>query len=292
MADRTYQDARAQWFQDDYPGAVMDPDAGVLHTTEGTSWPTYSGGATAPNVTAKPDFRQRRLEFRTHFPLDRSSRALKNLAGGVETNTAQVVQVELVGTCDRRTSRRWAQEGREHIYWPEAPDWALNDLAKFLAFCKREHGIPVSSPVSGRWTPYPESYGPGGQRLSAKAWRNLVGWVGHQHVPENTHGDPGALDWPTLQRKARALLEPVLPVVRMRRLRKAYERPLAAPVAVYRVQKALRAHGHLDGFRKGRYGTSTRDAVKSYQRSIGHPRTGRLTRPEATRLGRGRYRVE
>jgi len=198
----------AAWYQDNFPGAVMDPNAGVLHTTEGTSLPGYSGGATAPNYTAVPDFAAKRLRWFAHFPDERSSRALQNDAGGVETNTLNVVQVELVGTCDPRTAASWRAKGARFIFWPDAPDWALADLAHFIADMNRRHGIKVQGPGTGRWTPYPESYGAGGQRFSFTAWRNFYGWCGHQHVPENDHGDPGALDWGRVERMAKELLAP------------------------------------------------------------------------------------
>lgn len=195
--------SRAHWYQDNYPGSVMVPNCGVIHTTEGTSLPGYEGGATAPNYTAVPNFDKKRLDWFAHYPDERSSRALRNLSGGVETNTANAIQVELVGTCDPATHKRWGRT--PHIYWPEAPDWALRDLAEFIAWANGVHGIPVSGPA-GRWTPYPESYGAGGQRFTFDRWRAFYGWCGHQHVPENTHGDPGALDWPKVAQFAREAL--------------------------------------------------------------------------------------
>ena len=200
-------DTRAAWYQDNYPGAVMDPNCGVLHTTEGTSLPGYSGGATAPNYTAVPDFSRKRLRWFAHFPDERSSRALRNLGGGVETNTANVVQVELVGTCDPGTRDRWKREGRTFIFWPDAPEWALDDLAEFIAWMHKAHGIKISGPRT--WAPYPSSYANGaGQRFSFAQWRSFYGWCGHQHVPENTHGDPGSLPWGRVAAKARALVAP------------------------------------------------------------------------------------
>lgn len=189
----TYSKANTteQWFQDDYPGAVMDPNAGVLHTTEGTTWPGYNGGASAPTYTACPNLRRQRLEWRAHFPDERSSRALRNTSGGVETNTLNVVQVELVGTCDPGTARRWRAEGRAFIYWPEAPEWALRDLADFIADMYVRHGIALEAPT---FHPYPGSYGVDNpHRFTYAQWRNFHGWCGHQHVPENSHGDPGDL---------------------------------------------------------------------------------------------------
>ncbi|HEY6222818.1 MAG TPA: hypothetical protein VIW26_03470, partial [Gemmatimonadales bacterium] len=33
-----------------------------------------------------------------------------------------------------------------------------------------------------------------GVRFTAAAWLAFDGWCGHQHVPNNDHGDPGAID--------------------------------------------------------------------------------------------------
>lgn len=189
----TYRRAntKAQWFQNTYPGAVIRPNVVVLHTTEGTSWPSYAGGATAPNYTASPDFANKRLAWRAHFPDERSSRALRNEPGGVETNTLNALQVELVGTCDLDTSRRWKRQNRAHIYWPDAPEWALRDLGAFLADAHNRHGIRLSAPT---FKAYPESYGKlNPNRFTHAQWRGFYGVCGHQHVPENDHGDPGAL---------------------------------------------------------------------------------------------------
>jgi hypothetical protein len=201
-------------------------ERGVLHTTEGTDWPGYAGGAVAPNATFKPNVRRKRLDVRQHFPVDRSSRALRNLAGGVDTNTLDVFQIELVGTCNPPHAKRWGNlvAGLDYIFWPDAPDWLLALVGERLAWLQTEHGIPATSPVKGRWTPYPRSYGAGGQRLTNAQWRNLKGWVGHQHVPENVHGDPGALDFPTIARHAAALLTPK-PAAKKAAAKKAAPKP-------------------------------------------------------------------
>ena len=36
--------------------------------------------------------------------------------------------------------------------------------------------------------------------------RAFYGWCGHQHVPENVHGDPGAFPWAKVEAKAKALV--------------------------------------------------------------------------------------
>src|SRR5690606_7302759 len=132
----------------------------------------------------------------------------QNLRGGVETNTANVLQVELVGTCDPGTAAAWSKAGRQFIFWPKAPQWALDDLADFIAWANRTHGIPIQGPGKGRvWKAYPASYGAGSNRLTHAEWRKFTGWCGHQHVPENTHGDPGALDFGYVKRKAKAVVK-------------------------------------------------------------------------------------
>lgn len=186
MSNYSRADTKAQWFQDDYPGAVINPNVVVVHTTEGTGYPSYGGGASAPHYTAMPDFKNKRLIWRAHFPDERSARALRNLSGGVETNTLNCVQVELIGTCDLATHRRWGSA--PHIYWPEAPDWALRDLGAFLADQHRRHGTKLQAP---EFLAYPASYGASRVRMTGSQWRGFYGVCGHQHVPENTHGDPG-----------------------------------------------------------------------------------------------------
>ena len=179
-------------YQGRYPGNAMESNVGVLHTTEGTTLPDYDGGASAPNLTAVPDMLNRRLDWYQHYDIDQSSRALVNAPGGVETNTANAVQVELVGTCDSRKAVSWGKlrAGVDYIYWPDAPDWALEDLADFIRWCRDNHGIQAKSTVE--WIPYPSGRD---VHLTGAEWNAYYGWLGHQHVPENDHGDPGNIDF-------------------------------------------------------------------------------------------------
>lgn len=180
----------AYWYGSKYPGSAMEVNVLCWHSTEGTSLPSYDGGSMAPNLTAKPDFAAKRLVWYQHFDFDVSSRALRNLSGGVETNTLNVCQVEIVGTCDPATHTKWAQAGIQHLYMPELPDWAIRDLATFAKWANANHGVPLSSGLT--FKPYPSSYGSNGVRMTATQWNNFNGHCGHQHVPENDHGDPGA----------------------------------------------------------------------------------------------------
>jgi hypothetical protein len=179
----------AYWYGAKYPGSAMESNVIVWHTTEGTSLPSYDGGSQAPNFTAKPNWVAKKLDWFQHFDFDVSSRALVNKVGGVETNTLNVVQVEIVGTCDPATHNRWGST--PHLYSPELPDWAIRDLAAFAKWAHDQHGVPLTSGAT--FKAYPGSYGANGVRMSSTQWDNYTGHCGHQHVPENDHGDPGAL---------------------------------------------------------------------------------------------------
>ena len=172
-------DARNQWFADAWPGGIMPLTAPVLvlHSTEGYGWPGYQGGAVAPTFTIWPG-----VGVRQHFPVNMGARALMNQPGGVETNGAGAIQVEMVGTC---------VQGGPGIYYPNATDGQLSELAALTRWLRDSWGLKVQSTV--RWVPYPQSYGfNAAQRLSGAAWTAYEGILGHQHVPENDHGDPGA----------------------------------------------------------------------------------------------------
>lgn len=180
----------AYWYGNAYPGSAMESNVIVWHTTEGTSLPSYSGGAEAPTLTAKPDFAAKRLVWYQHFDFDVSARALVNKVGGVETNTLNACQVEIVGTCDPATHAKWDKAGYSHLYTPELPDWAIRDLAAFAKWANANHGVPLSSGL--HFMAYPGSYGNSSVRMSGTSWLSFKGHCGHQHVPENDHGDPGA----------------------------------------------------------------------------------------------------
>ena len=163
---------------------------GCLHTTEGAGWPWYQGWTVHPHLTVLPHA-GKGVEVRQHVPFSRASFALRNLPGGAQTNRDRVYQIELVGTCDKSIARRGA------YYWPDADDAVLRDLfAKVIGPMSEHLGIPLRALD---FQPYPASYGPRGRtntcRLSATAFDRYSGWLGHQHVPENSHGDPGGFPW-------------------------------------------------------------------------------------------------
>lgn len=203
--------SRAYDFTSTYKGDLFTPDKIGLHTTEGTTLVDYSKGASAPNITAKPNFTTKKLDWYQHYAFNRSARALVNKTGGVETNTDDVVQVELIGTCDPKRKKTWGklQAGVHYIYWPEAPDWALDGLAEFLAWQNVKNGIPLSGP--SEWPAYPSSYGATSARLSFAEWTAFKGVLGHMHVPENVHGDPGNIAFSKIIAKAKAVAKTMKP---------------------------------------------------------------------------------
>ena len=113
------------------------------------------------------------------LPDNLPGRALENDAGGVETNNrGGVYQIEIVG------------RAAEVPTYDDA--WYARLAAHLRAVCARL-GVPYVFPCP--FIAYPDSYGQDRpQRLTGQAWLTIEGIIGHQHVPENSHGDPGALD--------------------------------------------------------------------------------------------------
>jgi len=179
----------AQWFGDDFTGSLIDPDKVVWHSTETGSWPGYGGGASAPHLT----YHALIHDWRQHYACNRSSRALRNAAGGVETNTDDALQVELIAYSDERLA---AQRG--HLPISELDSQALDDLGEFAEWAYRELGVPLK--VDPGWVrrDYQAEHG-----MSAAAWRAFAGHTGHNRVPENTHWDPARLDIDEIVRRAR-----------------------------------------------------------------------------------------
>jgi hypothetical protein len=148
----------------------------VLHSTEGS---TLAGAvATLRRNRSESNwvFDPETGELVTLTDSERGDRSLRNLPGGVETNNrAGVWQIEIVG------------HATDIPHMPER--WFRRLGAVVSSLCDGK-GIPRAFPC--RFVAYPESYGlKAAQRLTGAQWLTVEGIVGHQHVPENTHGDPG-----------------------------------------------------------------------------------------------------
>lgn len=168
-----------RWVQGNDSGTYTTAvDKFLIHTTEGGSIEgaisAYRANNSWPHLTV--DCRFGRPYVRCgHLDLNVPARALRNESGGVQTNRDGVIQIEVVGTATRPGDIDWAWFG-ENVLGP-------------IAGLK---GIPLESTVP--WVPYPASYGVNAaQRLSPAGWTAYRGVLGHQHAPENSHGDPGAI---------------------------------------------------------------------------------------------------
>lgn len=205
----------AQWFADDYPGdswGDADLEKCVWHTTETTGWPGYGGGKSAPTFTVR--MVDGRLQWRQHFPVTMSARALQNDAGGVQTNRDRLVQVEQIGTCDPVAVARWERAGmrrdRDFLVSWDLPAVAVEGFGHFAAWLAGQWRVPLLAVPT--WKPYPSSYGDrNGVRLAGATFDSFRGHLGHQHVPENDHGDPGPWPAAAVMAAARRILNPAPP---------------------------------------------------------------------------------
>lgn len=171
----------------------------LLHTCESESSAKQNAAyllstGNAPHIVFDPRFpidEQIRL-----IPFDQRAKALANLPGGVETNNREsdgdasvdVIQVELVGYASRVAG------------YDDA--WYRN-LRIFLLNLCAETGVEFTFPKR-----FAQDYGDARRvRLSGDEWLATRGILGHCHVPENDHWDPGALDLARLAPPA-----PIVPI--------------------------------------------------------------------------------
>lgn len=134
----------------------------VWHTTEGSSLPSYSGSH--PHFTLNPKTGQ----LWQHISIASGAMALLHPTGTVETNRAHAIQVELIG--------RAAETGG----WPAS---YYERIAKLARWIEAHGGVRRDCTVGFSNTPH---------RLTDQGWLSYSGHLGHQHVPHNTHWDPGS----------------------------------------------------------------------------------------------------
>lgn len=154
------------------------PYRGVLHTTEGSSyvgaWGAYR--ATGNNPHATVSFETGRFQVWQHLSFDRAASALVH-PPNVQTNRWSAIQIEIVGYAARSD---------------QFPQGLLDGLRDMMRWIEGATGIKPHSP---QFNPYPASAGlNNGVRFDPAEWLGFDGWCGHQHVPGNDHGDPGAIN--------------------------------------------------------------------------------------------------
>lgn len=154
----------------------------VLHTTESSTVPGYGGFLNIKNVAPHFTLDRSGVVFQ-HHPINRAARALRNLAGGVETNRQgrYCVQIEIVG---------YAKNGSK------LPVKQMASLRALVKWIRSETGVKANYPskIGGEFC-----YGyKSSCRMKYAYWPVFNGVCGHQHVPENTHWDPGAFNFAVL----------------------------------------------------------------------------------------------
>lgn len=159
----------------------------VLHTTEGgavyvPSASSYYGHSSWPHGTVARVAGVARIV--QHIAINRAARAMVNKPGGVETNRACAVQLE-IGWYAARIS--------------ELPADLAAAVADWVLWVAAQTGVPLTGPeFVGQNAGWQLTTATARQRFSAAAWLAFSGVCGHQHVPENVHWDPGALDLASL----------------------------------------------------------------------------------------------
>lgn len=181
---------RSQTYDTKYPGMVADRiDVALLHSTEGSSWPNYNGGASAPNMTINFDYANKKVLYRQHFQANRSSRALAGSVNGLSTNRFHVFQIEIVGTSGWASSEnpRAPYRLRNDQIVKNFADWQLEGIAEVLRWLRDEWEVPMVAPF--KFVPWQRD-----NRMTAAQWSAFKGVCGHQHVPANDHTDPGEIN--------------------------------------------------------------------------------------------------
>lgn len=120
-------------------------------------------------------------EFAQSVPSNRAGRGLKNLPGGVQTNRHGKIniQIEVIAYASAPWTKYITPAGKE-------------GLRQILAWAK-SLGIP---PVWPNHAPvdYKASYPASHYPRPLGTWKTSSGHFSHSQVPENYHGDPGAID--------------------------------------------------------------------------------------------------
>jgi len=159
-----------------YPYRLTTPWRWTLHTIECD--PHYDPTGLARTHANPPHFwvcLPKQIIVQT-IDTDRSGRALKG-SSRVETNHARAVQVEIAG--------RAADTATYPAAWWE---WLRDALLIPVA---EHHGINLANQPP-LWAESARAYGTSSQtRMSIAEWYAFDGLCGHQHVPDNSHWDPG-----------------------------------------------------------------------------------------------------
>jgi len=179
-----HPDAKRVVFEDAGPYVVkLDKPTLCWHTTETKGLPSYAG--TQPHFTLNP----RTGELWQHQSIAKAAKALEHPSGTPDTNRANCIQVELICYSDEKVA-----DNVGGLAVPDLTDADYQRIAKLARWIEKNGKVPRKESVTFKH--YPESAGlDNGVRLSNSAWLSYAGHLGHQHIPNQTHGhgDPSNL---------------------------------------------------------------------------------------------------
>ncbi len=143
----------------------------VHHTTEGSSAKGAMNAYAAKK--ADPHFTVDGSTIYQHVDTGTAARALRNAAGGAQTNRLSAIQIEVVGFAGGPKDKK-----------------TLTNLARLCRWIETQHAVPKTWPNGYPKPPTAAGGDPGGHDRSAAKWTGKGGHYGHCHVPENSHWDP------------------------------------------------------------------------------------------------------
>lgn len=158
---------------------------GVLHTTETPhiSLPWSNG---CPHIAVGPERTGGPVVVHHLIPFGKMGTALKNAAGGIETNRQVLCQIEQAGYTSRDL---WLPSREQVVVTASLTQWLANEL-----------GIPEHYPYD------PADMASGVWATTSNPWRRsnrfetVAGWHPHAAVDENDHWDCGGEDIPAILR--------------------------------------------------------------------------------------------
>lgn len=199
--DRIPGESSGTWAPDDEVAAKL-----VLHATEGfaigDAVNAYKANRSWPHTTVDP-VRKRTVQ---HLPLNVPARALKNTTAPGQTNReANVLQVEIVGTSHLPATAK----GKVSLsaLTDEQNEWLGRVVVGPMC---RLGGVAIKTDVTfyGEDCGWTLASSSARQRLTAAQFDTATGILGHQHVPENDHWDPGPIDIDAIIAAARGAQPP------------------------------------------------------------------------------------
>jgi hemopexin len=158
---------------------VTMPWRGVLHTTEGGSIDGALGSFAQTNFWPTLTIEPNTFKIVQHYSLNRGARALSDHA--TPENAARCVQIEIVG------------------FAAQTPSWAPEQLAFIRDVVRQiEDLVPIGHYSERTFLDANGVNSTPSNRMSVEEWKRFGGWCGHQHVPGESHWDPGAIDIATI----------------------------------------------------------------------------------------------